>query len=98
MHINFFTFTAFNRLTKMVLYARIQHWTDTATYCDNTEQKAGCKCMFGGKECQLLRHSGQAKQLEMLVTMLPNVRNEQLLSVTLDCKPCKRCCVCREPL
>jgi hypothetical protein len=41
--------------------------------------------MYSGKECQLLmRRGGQTKQLEMPVTVLPNVKNEQLLFVTLD--------------
>jgi hypothetical protein len=51
-----------------------------------------------GKECQLLRRGGQTKQLEMPVTMLPNVKNEQLLFVTLGFKPCKRCSDCRKLL
>jgi hypothetical protein len=39
------------------------------------------KCMCSGKECQLLRRGGQTKQLEMPVTVLPNVQNEQMLFV-----------------
>jgi hypothetical protein len=35
--------------------------------------------MCSGKEYQLLRCGGQTKQPEMLVTMLPYVRNKQLL-------------------
>jgi hypothetical protein len=31
----FSTFTTFNRLPKMVLYARLEHQTNTAMYCDN---------------------------------------------------------------
>jgi hypothetical protein len=45
--------------------------------------------MCSGKECQLLRCSEQGKQLKMQVTILPNVKNEQLLFVTLDFKSCK---------
>jgi hypothetical protein len=49
--------------------------------------------MFGGssKERQLLRRGGQTKRLEMPVTVLPNVKNEQLLFAMLDFRPCKRC-------
>jgi hypothetical protein len=48
--------------------------------------------MFGGsgKERQLLRRDGQTKPLEMSVTVLPNIKDEQLLFVTLDFRPCKR--------
>jgi len=37
-------------------------------------------------------------QLEMPITVLPNVKNEQLLFVTLDFKPCMRCSGCRKLL
>jgi hypothetical protein len=50
-----------------------------------------CTCKCSGKECQLLRRGRQTKQLEMPVTVLPYVKNEQLLFVTLDFKPCKIC-------
>jgi hypothetical protein len=46
--------------------------------------------MCSGKECELFRLSGLKKQLEMSVTELPNVINEQLLVVTLDLKLYKR--------
>jgi hypothetical protein len=48
--------------------------------------------MFGGsgKERQLLRRGGQTKRLEMSVTVLPNVKKEQLLFATLDFRPFKR--------
>jgi hypothetical protein len=39
----------------------------------------------------IVEKRGQAKQLEMPMTVLPNVKNEQLQFVTLDLKPCKRC-------
>jgi len=42
--------------------------------------------MCNVKDCQLLRLSGQTKQLEMLVTVLSNIKNEQVLFVTLDFK------------
>jgi hypothetical protein len=58
----------------------------------------GANVKYSHKECQLLRRGGQTKQLEMPVTMLPNVKNEQLLFVTLDFKPCKRCSDCRKVL
>jgi len=41
--------------------------------------------------CELLGCGSQAKKLEMLVHMLPDVKNEQLLFVMLDFKSCKRC-------
>jgi hypothetical protein len=55
-------------------------------YCDNTTQqkKVGCKCMGSDKECQLLRCDRQTKQLEMPVTMLPNIKNKHLLFVTIS--------------
>lgn len=61
-------------------------------YCDSpgAAEKANCKCVCSGKERQLLSCSGQTKQLEMLVTVLSNVKNEQLLFVKLFLKPCKR--------
>jgi hypothetical protein len=46
----------------------------------------------------LLRSGGQTKQLEIPVTVLPNVKKEQLLFVALDFKPCKRCSDCRKLL
>jgi len=54
-------------------------------------KKTGCKCMCNGKECQLFRRGQKKKQLEILVTVLPNVNNVQLLFVMLDFKECKRC-------
>jgi hypothetical protein len=54
--------------------------------------------LYRGKERQLLKSGGQTKQLEMPVTVLPNVINEQLLFVALDFKPCKRCSDCRKLL
>jgi hypothetical protein len=45
---------------------------------------ASCSCVYSGKECQLLKRSGQTKKLDIPVTVLPNINNEQLLSVTLD--------------
>jgi len=53
-------------------------------------KKVGCKCTCSCKGYQLLIHGRQTKQLKMLVTVLPNVTNEQLLFVTLDFKICKR--------
>jgi hypothetical protein len=47
--------------------------------------------MCSDKESQLLRIGWQTKQLEMQVTVLPNVKNEQLLGVTLDLKLFKNC-------
>jgi len=63
--------------------------------CDNIVvghgKKLACKCICSNKECQLLRCGRQTKQqLDMLVIMLPNVKNEQLSFVILDFKPCKR--------
>jgi len=42
-----------------------------------------------GKECRLLRRDGQKKQLDVPVTVLPNIKHEQLLFVTMDFKQCK---------
>jgi hypothetical protein len=50
-------------------------------------KKRVIKYIWSGMECQLLRICGQTKQLEIQVTLLPNVKNEQLLFVTLDFKP-----------
>jgi hypothetical protein len=47
-------------------------------------KEAGCICMCNGKECQFLRCGVQTKQLEMPLTVLPNVNNEQLLFVMSD--------------
>jgi len=64
--------------------------------CNATVLKYGddkrlcCMYMCSGKECELFRLSGLKKQLEMSVTELPNVINEQLLVVTLDLKLYKR--------
>jgi hypothetical protein len=44
--------------------------------------------MQNGEDYQLLRRSGQTKQLEMLVTLLPHIKNEQLLCLA-DFKPCQ---------
>jgi hypothetical protein len=46
-------------------------------------KKVVTKCMCSGNECQLLGRGGQTKQLEMLMTVLPNVKNEQLLFVNV---------------
>jgi len=54
--------------------------------------------MCSGKKCQLLRRGGQTKQPEMPVAVLPNVKNEPSLFVTLNCKLCKRCSDCRKLL
>jgi len=43
------------------------------------------------KECQLFRHGKQTNKLEIPVTMLLYVENEQLLFVILDFKRYKRC-------
>jgi hypothetical protein len=40
--------------------------------------------MCSGKECQLLKRGGQGKEIEMLLTVLPNVNMERTLSVKLD--------------
>jgi hypothetical protein len=49
----------------------------------------GCKIMGSGRECQLLSLGWQTKHLNMLVTVLPNVKNEHI--VTLDFQLWKRC-------
>jgi len=45
-----------------------------------------------------LRDGGHTKQLEIPVKVVPNYKNEQLLFVTLDFNPCKRCSDCRNIL
>jgi len=54
------------------------------------KKKANSKCRRSGKECQLLKSGGQTKEFKIPVTVLPNIKNEHLLFVTLDFKPCKR--------
>jgi hypothetical protein len=53
-------------------------------------RNAVCKCLCSGKDCQLLRQGRQTKQLEISMTVLSNIKNEQLLFLTLDFKPWKR--------
>jgi hypothetical protein len=50
-----------------------------------------CTCVRNGQVYQLLGRGGQAKQLEMPVTMLPSVENEGPLFLTLDFKQYKGC-------
>jgi len=38
----------------------------------------------------IVETNGQTKQLKMPMTMLPNVKNKQLMFVTMDFKPCNR--------
>jgi hypothetical protein len=37
------------------------------------------------------RRGGRTKEIEMPVTVLPNIEDDHLLFVVLDLKPCKRC-------
>jgi hypothetical protein len=59
---------------------------------DTVRQILDTRSYVQGKEYQLLRSGGQTKQLEVPVTMLPNLKKAKLLFVTLDSKLCKRRC------
>jgi hypothetical protein len=50
---------------------------------------ARCKCICTEKACQLFGLGEQSKQRQMLVTVLPDFKSEQLPFVTLNFKPCK---------
>jgi len=59
---------------------------------ESTQQKFGFKYLqWQGMSIVETRWARHTKQLEMPLTVLPNVMNEQLLFVGSDFKQCKSC-------
>jgi len=60
---------------------------NTAAYCEL--ERVGHTCV-SWEGMPIVETCRQTKRLEMQVTLLPNLKNEQLLLVVMDFQPCKK--------